>query len=120
MSLPPIQRDTTPKADMRRNALRLLAPYRGLRLTRVEFAQAYLAAAMEEEIPVILVTLRQLAEAYGGMTKIAEEAGVAREALYRALSPKGNPTLKTITAVLKAIGMRLDVAPLGKDDRKAA
>lgn len=85
-----------------------------------EFAQAYLAAAMEEEIPVILVTLRQLAEAYGGMTKIAEEAGVAREALYRALSPKGNPTLKTITAVLKAIGMRLDVAPIGKDDRKAA
>lgn len=85
-----------------------------------EFAQAYLAAAMEEDIPVILVTLRQLAEAYGGMTKIAEEAGVAREALYRALSPKGNPTLKTITAVLKAIGMRLDVAPLGKEDRKAA
>lgn len=85
-----------------------------------EFAQAYLAAAMEEEIPVILVTLRQLAEAYGGMTKIAEEAGVAREALYRALSPKGNPTLKTITAVLKAIGMRLDVAPLEKDVRKAA
>ncbi|MHB1291648.1 MAG: addiction module antidote protein [Sulfuricella sp.] len=85
-----------------------------------EFAQAYLAAAMEEEIPVILVTLRQLAEAYGGMTRIAEEAGVAREALYRALSPKGNPTLKTITAVLKAIGMRLDVAPLGKEDRKAA
>lgn len=85
-----------------------------------EFAQAYLAAAMEEEIPVILVTLRQLAEAYGGMTKIAEEAGVAREALYRALSPKGNPTLKTITAVLKAIGMRLDVAPIGQNEKKAA
>jgi len=85
-----------------------------------EFAQAYLAAAMEEEIPVILITLRQLAEAYGGMTKIAEEAGVAREALYRALSPKGNPTLKTITAVLKAIGMRLDVAPIGQNEKKAA
>lgn len=85
-----------------------------------EFAQSYLAAAMEEEIPVILVTLRQLAEAYGGMTKIADEAGVAREALYRALSPKGNPTLKTITAVLKAIGMRLDVAPIGQSEKKAA
>jgi len=85
-----------------------------------EFAQAYLAAAMEEEIPVILVTLRQLAEAYGGMTRIAEEAGVAREALYRALSPKGNPTLKTITAVLKAIGMRLDVAPIGQNEQKTA
>jgi len=64
--------------------------------------------------------LRQLAEAYGGMTRIAEEAGVAREALYRALSPKGNPTLKTITAVLKAIGMRLDVAPIGQNEQKTA
>ena len=52
--------------------------------------------------------------------RIAEEAGVAREALYRALSPKGNPTLKTITAVLKAIGMRLDVAPIGQNEQKTA
>jgi probable addiction module antidote protein len=88
--------------------------------TDPEFAHEYLVAAMEEEIPVMLVALRQLAEACGGMTKVAEDAGIAREALYRALSPKGNPTLKTFTAVLKAIGMRLDVAPLGQKERKAA
>jgi probable addiction module antidote protein len=88
--------------------------------TDPEFAREYLVAAMEEEIPVMLVALRQLAEACGGMTKVAEDAGIAREALYRALSPKGNPTLKTFTAVLKAIGMRLDVAPLGQKERKAA
>lgn len=84
------------------------------------FAREYLAAAMEEDIPVMLVALRQLAEAYGGMAKIAEDAGIAREALYRALSPKGNPTLKTFTAVLKAIGMRLDVAPIRQNPQKAA
>ena len=85
-----------------------------------EFAREYLATSMEEDIPVMLVALRQLAEACGGMAKIAEEAGITREALYRALSPKGNPTIKTFTAVLKAIGMRLDVAPIGQKEQKAA
>jgi DNA-binding phage protein len=32
-------------------------------------------------------------------------------ALYRALSPKGNPTLKTLVAVLKTLGLRLSVEP---------
>jgi probable addiction module antidote protein len=37
------------------------------------------------------------------------EAGISRESLYRTLSPKGNPTLKTLLAVLKAVGMKLSV-----------
>lgn len=58
-----------------------------------------------------LLALRSLANAYGGLGKIAEESGISRESLYRALSPKGNPTLKTLLAVLKAVGMRLSVEP---------
>ena len=54
-----------------------------------------------------LLVLRTIAEAYGGLSVIAKEAGISREALYRALSPKGNPTLKTLLAVLKAVGLRL-------------
>ncbi len=50
-----------------------------------------------------------LAEAHGGLAAVAEEAGLSREALYRALSPKGNPTLKTLLAVLKTVGLRLSV-----------
>ncbi len=42
---------------------------------------------------------------------VAAEAGISRETLYRALSPKGNPTLKTLLAVLKAVGMKLSVEP---------
>jgi probable addiction module antidote protein len=61
-----------------------------------------------------LLALRAIAEAYGGLGKIAEEAGISREALYRALSPSGNPTLKTLIAVLKSVGMRLSVEPAGK------
>ena len=40
---------------------------------------------------------------------MAQEAGISRETLYRTLSAKGNPTLKTLLAVLKTVGMRLSV-----------
>ena len=42
-----------------------------------------------------------MAEAHGGLEAVAAEAGISRELLYRSLSPKGNPTLKTLLAVLK-------------------
>jgi probable addiction module antidote protein len=53
--------------------------------------------------------LRTVAEAYGGLGAVALEAGISRESLYRALSPRGNPTLRTLLAVLKTVGMRLSV-----------
>jgi DNA-binding phage protein len=43
---------------------------------------------------------------------VAAQAGISRESLYRALSPKGNPTLKTLIAVLKTVGLRLSVTPV--------
>ena len=42
---------------------------------------------------------------------VAAEAGIRRESLYRALLPRGTPTLKTLVAVLKTVGMRLSVEP---------
>lgn len=81
-----------------------------------ELAVEYLRAAMSalddpEDRGAGLLALRTVAEAYGGLGAVAAEAGISREALYRALSPKGNPTLKTLLAVLKAVGMRLSVEP---------
>ena len=77
-----------------------------------EFAASYLAAAMEEtdEPGVLLIALRQVAEARGGMAKIAKDAGIQRESLYRALSKRGNPRLTTLLAVIRAMGMTLTVA----------
>ncbi len=74
-----------------------------------KFAAEYLKAALDDtdEPKVLLVVLRQLAEAQGGVAKIAKAAGVERESLYRALSPRGNPRLSTLTAVLKAVGLKL-------------
>jgi probable addiction module antidote protein len=42
-----------------------------------------------------------------GMAQIASETGLSREQLYRSFSRKGNPTLKTTLAVMKALGVHL-------------
>ena len=42
-----------------------------------------------------------------GMAQIAEQTGLSREQLYRSFSKKGNPTLKTTLAVMKALGVQL-------------
>src|SRR5688572_7605247 len=87
-----------------------------------ELAVEYLKAAMEslddpDDRAAGLLALRTVAEAYGGLAAVAREAGVSRESLYRSLSPSGNPTLKTLLAVLSTVGMRLSVE---SGDRKAA
>ena len=79
-----------------------------------ELAVEYLKAALEslddpDDRAAGLLALRTVAEAYGGLGAVAAEAGISRESLYRALSPKGNPTLKTLLAVLKTVGLRLSV-----------
>lgn len=81
-----------------------------------EFAVEYLKAALEElddpdNRAAGLLALRDITEAYGGISVVAAQAGISREALYRSLSPKGNPTLKTLLAVLKSVGLRLSVEP---------
>lgn len=70
------------------------------------FAAEYLSAAAEDEPAVYLGALRNVAEAHG-MAKVAKAAGIPRESLYRALSPRGNPRLSTLTAIMKAAGMKL-------------
>lgn len=81
-----------------------------------EFASQYIQTSLEEiDEPGggagLATALGQVARAYG-VSRIAEESGLNRESLYRALSPKGNPTLKTVQAVLKPLGLRLRVEPI--------
>jgi probable addiction module antidote protein len=81
-----------------------------------ELAVEYLRAAMEsldrpESRAAGLLALRTVAEAYGGLSAVAAQAGTTRESLSRALSPTGNPTLNTLLAVLKAVDLRLTVEP---------
>ena len=78
-----------------------------------EFLDAYLAVALDEiDQPggqaALLAALRHIAEAQG-MGNVAKKAGIPRESLYRALSPKGNPTIKTLLAVINGVGLHLSV-----------
>ena len=82
-----------------------------------ETIAAYLDAALEDGDPaVIAAALGDVARARG-MTKVASEAGVTREALYKALSENGDPRLTTLLGVTKALGVRLSIVP---DDEHAA
>lgn len=68
---------------------------------------------------LVPIALRAVADAVGGMAKLAERTGLSRETLYRTLSDKGNPRLDTLAAILSAFGLRLAVAPQPRKVRKA-
>ncbi len=57
----------------------------------------------------LLVVLRQLAKAFGGVQAIAEKAHLNPTQIYRTLSADGNPALSSFRAILDAMGMRLAV-----------
>ena len=78
---------------------------------RPQFAAEYLKAAMEEtdDPEVLLIALRQVAKARGGVAKVAKAAGLERESLYQALSEHGNPRLSTLLGIMKAVGLKLTV-----------
>lgn len=61
-----------------------------------------------------MVALRQIAQAQGGIAQVARKAKLTREAAYKMLSKRGNPELKSLSALLKATGLRLGVKPLGR------
>jgi len=46
-----------------------------------------------------------------GMTELAKETGLSREQLYRSFSEEGNPTLKTMLTVMKALGLDMTAKP---------
>lgn len=60
----------------------------------------------------LLIALRQLSKAFGGVAAVAEQANLNQTQLYRTLSPAGNPTLGNLSAILKVMGLRLSVQPI--------
>ncbi len=79
-----------------------------------EAIAAYLNAAFEEGDPgFIAASIGHVAKAKG-MSQIARETGLSRENLYRALSDDGNPELSTMTKVMQALGMRIQIMPAAR------
>lgn len=75
-------------------------------------AARYLNAALAEgDVEVFLLALRDVSRSLGGMTKVSRLSKLNRENLYRMLSRNGNPELRGLAGLLKALGLRLAVRP---------
>ena len=57
----------------------------------------------------LLIVLRQMTKAFGGVQDVAKKANLNPTQLYRTLSEHGNPELRSLSAILKAMGLRLAV-----------
>lgn len=78
-----------------------------------EFAAAYLDSVLEDgDQEEFLLALRRLSEASGGIQSVATRARLNPTSLYRTLSARGNPELKSMRALLRAMGLRLSVEPI--------
>ncbi|GAB6112690.1 addiction module antidote protein [Desulfomicrobium salsuginis] len=61
-----------------------------------------------------LLALRHVSKAFGGMPEVARATGLHEKTLYKSLSKKGNPNLKTLMGVAGAMGMRIALVPAEK------
>ena len=76
-----------------------------------EAISAYLEAAFEDGNPALITHALGVIARAKGMGQIAKEAGVTREALYKALSMDGDPKISTFLGVIKALGLHLEIRP---------
>lgn len=60
----------------------------------------------------LLIALRQMTKAFGGTSQVADKAQLNKTHIYRALSAKGNPEIRSLSAILKPMGLRLAVQPI--------
>ena len=68
---------------------------------------AYINLALEDGDPALLLAVLGDAARARGMTQVAEQSGLTREALYQALRPTSRPQFSTVARVMRALGIRL-------------
>ena len=88
-------------------------------LSDPERARAYLEVALEDyardqDRSALLLALKDVATAKGGLGRLARQANLNRAHVYKALSGKGNPRLDTMEKILNSLGFRLSIEPLAK------
>lgn len=89
-----------------------------------ERAQAYLEVALEEyaidhNTSALLLALKDIAAAQGGLGKLAQQTNLNRAHIYKTLSREGNPRLDTLEKILNSLGFRLSIEPLAREKQKA-
>lgn len=88
-------------------------------LTTPEAIEYFVRDAMEDDDASYIVHALGIAARAKGMTKVAVDTGLAREALYRSFSEEGNPSLKSTIAVLKSLGFGLTIRRLDEAGEEA-
>lgn len=86
-----------------------------------DYAVYLLNSILEDEegtVGELLMTLRQIAKAHGGVPALAEDAKLNPTQLYRTLSEDGNPTITSLTAILRALNLRLAIQPIATPNEK--
>jgi len=84
------------------------------RLKDKQYAIGFLKANLDEyehdgDLGAFLSAIRHVAKAQGKINELADEMGVDRSTVYRALSKNGNPTIKTLNAALYCLGFKVAV-----------
>ena len=78
-----------------------------------EMIAEYLNAALEErDADLLLAAIADIAKARG-IAKVAADAGLGRESLYKTLAPGSKPRMDTVLKLLRALGVKLNVVPEG-------
>lgn len=83
-----------------------------------EFQEELLADAVEQGHAGYLAHAIGIIARARGMTDMQEKTGIKRQALYRAFSESGNPTLETLLKMLDALNLKLKIEPVSPDHSK--
>jgi len=80
-------------------------------LNSEEMIAEYINAALDSgDVDVLIAAIADVAKARG-MSKVAADAGVGRESLYKTLSGGTKPKAETVFKLLRALGVKLQAAP---------
>lgn len=74
----------------------------------------------DNDVDMLLDTLRLVAQAQGGLASLAHKTDVSRQALHEALSPHRNPRLRTFQNLLGSLGLRMSVKPVRTPAKRAS
>jgi len=80
-------------------------------LNSSEAIAVFMADALETGDAAYIAKAMGVVARAKGMAELARETGLSREQLYRSFSEKGNPTLKTMLTVMKALGVDITARP---------
>lgn len=74
-----------------------------------EYGVGYVNAALEEGAGAFLVALKDVVDAWCGMSELSRQTEAHRVSIYKMLSERGNPSFKNVEDVLAALGLRFTV-----------